>query len=157
VALLGGCKEENHWENGIPPSGMYNKPQNIDSTDYARILDRVLLLQDSVTAFPGDYDLALRLKQSAWDTSCGCFFSVGKGVANPTHPKETWTASRKTAARYSARRWSLYLKAWHLEQHIAFGAPISGEIVYSKGVYDTLVNDTLYHLIKVPVGSIVLK
>jgi hypothetical protein len=51
----------------------------------------------------------------------------------------------------------LYLKAWSEGNPIPFGEKISGEVTYSSVLRERLEADTLYQLIQVPVGSVVIK
>jgi hypothetical protein len=153
-----GCRQ-NPWENGIPPSSAYqSRPAKQTSTESNEVLMRkVLALQDKLAHNPRDATLVAALLKASFDASSGCFFVVGKGVANPSHPQGAWDASRKTAARFTGQRWALYLKAWRNGDQRHFGEQIAGEIAYSSSVHEELAGDTLYQLIMIPLGSIVLR
>jgi hypothetical protein len=118
---------------------------------------KVLALQDKLAQNPRDATLIAALLKTSFDHASGCFYVVGKGVANPNHPQAALEASRKTAARFTGQRWALYLKAWRNGDRRAYGEQIAGDIAYSASIHEELVGDTLYQLIMIPLGSIVLR
>jgi len=93
----------------------------------------------------------------AFDTVSGCFLTVGKGVRNPDFPAEAQNASRRTAAKISGGHWALALKSWSSENSQINSDQISGEILYSRIIYEKCIGDTLYVLMEVPIGSICIK
>jgi hypothetical protein len=153
-----GCRTDS---SGRFAGGMSRQQPSDNSTghpiDTVGLLNAIRDLQDSIRAHPRDRALVGRLLAVALDTSCGCFYSVGTGLPNPTHPESAQRAERKLAAGYAGKRWTLYLKAWNLGRDIPFGQEISGDIVYSSVIYETLSGDTLLQLLQTPLGSIVLR
>jgi hypothetical protein len=152
------CREE-----GAAPSGERQrkqptayKEQTPVVPDYEAALRRVLALQDSVRAHPRDRRLVASLLKASFDTTAGSFVAIGKGLTNPSLPEGAWEAARKTAAKHDGTRWALYLKAWHTGDTRPFGEEIHGEVMYSKVLLEHVVDDTLYQLLQIPVGSIVV-
>jgi len=125
--------------------------------NYDSLLSVIKPLQDSIYQNPSDISLFTPFFEKAFDSTSGSFYVLGKGFANKNHPRESWNAARKAAARYSGQRWALYLKAYQSQQPVSFGTSMQGQIVYSKVVHETLQNDTLYQLLQIPASSVVLK
>ena len=114
-------------------------------------------LEGNILAEPKDTDWIAPLLAASYDSVCGCFHVVGKGVVNPEHATETARAGQRRAAEKDAKRWSLYLKAWHTGDTRAFGETIEGEVSYSTPLRERVVGDTLFVLLQVPVGSVTVK
>jgi hypothetical protein len=130
--------------------------------DSARCESLVSLLirfeNDAYANHPSTGPVSLsELKKVSFDSTRGCFLVVGKGTFNKSHPEGTWDTGRKMAASGDAKRWALYLKAWRDGSTIDFGKKISGEVSYSKILLERAVGDTLYQLVQVPMGSVVVK
>ncbi|MGB7569829.1 MAG: hypothetical protein WBM07_18345 [Chitinivibrionales bacterium] len=113
-------------------------------------------LQDSIYSAPQKTDLIASFLHRAFDTVSGCFFVVGKGTNSTDLPEASWDRGRKIAASYDGKRWALYCKTWAQGGKIPFGKPMSGNISYSKTVFEKLIGDTLFQLIMAPTGSIIL-
>jgi len=95
-----------------------------------------------------------RLIYYALDTATGCFYTVGKGTINTQYPLEAQDVSRKSAAKLNSEQWALCLKAWNTGIIVSRTRPPSGQIFYSKSLYEEVYKDTLYALFETPVGSI---
>jgi hypothetical protein len=92
----------------------------------------------------------------AYDTSTGCFYTVGKGIINPQYPAEAQNASRKSAAKLNGEEWARCLKAWNTGKITSRNKPPSGQVYYSKSLYEKFSKDTLFVLFEIPAGSILL-
>jgi hypothetical protein len=99
----------------------------------------------------------MELLKLSLDTGNGCFYIAGTGIQNKKFPAGTQAESKKRAATLIAERWALYLKLWHNGKLTPFGMSVSGTIDYSKVVFDTESEDTLYMLLKIPRSSIYLQ
>jgi hypothetical protein len=143
------------------PAEDLQKQANTVSKDtiinYDSLLSLLIRLQNSISANPRDSRLIPPLLTEAFDTVSGSFLIVGKGIPNKEFPEAAWDAARKMAALQDGKRWGLYLKAWRTGDMRNFGQTISGTITYSKVLFDRLSNDTLYQLIQIPIGSIVIQ
>jgi hypothetical protein len=128
-----------------------------DSTGYDSLLTLLIDLESKILCSPGSKSPILLFMKASADTANGCFLSAGKGTINRSHPESAWNRGRKMAANYDGKRWVLYLKAWSEGNPIPFGEKISGEVTYSSVLRERLEADTLYQLIQVPVGSVVIK
>lgn len=95
-----------------------------------------------------------KLVNRAFDTVTGCFYAVGKGTINPQFPVEAQNASRKSDAKLSGYQWAFCLKAWNSGKTASRNKPPSGQIFYSKSLYEKKIEDTLYVLFEIPSGSI---
>jgi hypothetical protein len=131
----------------------------LDSARCDSLLSLLIRLENDVYAgLPSTSESSLgELKKYSFDSSSGCFLTVGKGAYNKTFPEGTWDKGRKMAASYDGKRWALYLKAWREGSSVVFGNKISGEVTYSKILLERPDGDTLYLLIQVPIGSVVVK
>jgi hypothetical protein len=137
--------------------GTTNPRQPADSIQYYdSIFSAVKNCQDSVYNKPESETLAAKLLLAAYDTVSGSFLVVGKAVFNPDFPQQAQTADRKRASKYIGERWALYLKAWQAGNSIPFGKPIAGTIAYSKELSSREKGDTLFQLLMIPFGSIIL-
>jgi hypothetical protein len=158
ITLLMVCKEEGTPRSGAAGAARDLPKSSLDTQAYCDSLLTVLLaLQDSVYAKPRDVRLIAALSIAAYDTNAGAFVTAGKATFNPDFPEAARVQARQRASKYVGERWSLYLKAWRTGQHIAFGSPVSGSITYSKQIYSKQKGDTLYELILIPLGSVVLE
>jgi hypothetical protein len=131
----------------------------LDSARCDSLLSLLIKLENDVYAgLPSaSADFLNELKKYSFDSSSGCFLTVGKGAFNKTFPEGAWDKGRKMAASYDGKRWALYLKAWQEGSAIVFGNKISGEVTYSRILLERAVGDTLYQLIQVPIGSVIVK
>jgi len=114
-------------------------------------------LQDSVYVHPKDSARRAVLLAAAFDSASGSFFVVGKGVANPTRHDQTGRQGQVRASESDAKRWALYLKAWHTGDTRLFGERIRGEVTYSTTLLERTEGDTLYQLLQIPVGSVTVR
>lgn len=121
------------------------------------VLPLVRSLQDDIYASPKDTGWITPLLTASYDSACGCFYVVGKGVANPDQPPEAARPGQIRAAETDAKRWALYLKAWHTGDRRAFGADIAGEVSYTRSLLEKAEGDTLVVLLQVPVGSVTVQ
>jgi hypothetical protein len=125
--------------------------------NYDSLFAVVRPIQDSIyTNSLGPATIA-HLLAAAFDTFSGSYFVVGKGIKNKKLPENVGLEGQTMASSYDGKRWALYCQAWHLDTKIKFGQKISGEILYSKTVFNRQEGDTLFALVQVPIGSIVLK
>jgi hypothetical protein len=134
-----------------------NPRQPLDTQhNFDSLLSLILSLQNAVAANPASAELTVKLKSAALDTPNGGFLTAGTGVFNPEFPEGAKEQGRIRSARYTGERWALYLKAWHTGTNLAFGNPVSGAITFSRELLSRESGDTLYQLLLVPVGSVVL-
>ena len=128
-----------------------------DSLRLDSLFDRIRLQEAAIAAYPSNERLVKELLGSALDSSAGCVYSIGKGTIDTALPATAQPVSQKIAAKYSAEKWALYCKAWLSGEKIPYGAPISGKVLYEKNLRARMKNDTLFLLLMVPVGSVVVK
>lgn len=160
--VLAGCRDDQMAQEGYDqaraePIAEQPSDQDFVQVDTARTLERLLDLQATVYSKKDDLNAAQALLSFSFDSTTGCFLTVGKGTINPAHPASARKAGRKLAAGYEGKRWGLYLKVWYSGTWIPFGTPIEGEVVYSKVLHERIANDTLYQLMILPLGSIVVR
>jgi hypothetical protein len=139
-----------------PPASHGTLP---DSAKFDSLLSLLIKLENNVYVnrpTSGTVSL-MELKKVSFDSSSGCLLVAGKGTFNKSHPEAAWDKGRKMAASGDAKRWVLYLKAWQEGSALAFGNKISGVVSYSRILLERLDGDTLYQLIQVPLGSVVVK
>lgn len=131
----------------------------LDSARCESLLSLLIKLENDVCVnSPSRATASLsELKKVSFDSAGGCFMVAGKGTFNKSHPEGTWDNGRKMAASGDAKRWVLYLKAWRDGSAIDFGKRISGEVSYSRILCERMAGDTLFQLIQVPMGSVVVK
>lgn len=131
----------------------------LDSARCESLLSLLIKLENDVfTNLPSKATVSLsELKKASFDSSSGCFLVAGKGMFNKSHSEGTWDNGRKMAASGDAKRWALYLKAWRDGSTVDFGKRISGEVSYSRILLERTHGDTLYQLMQVPIGSVVVK
>jgi hypothetical protein len=120
-------------------------------------LTTLIALQNSIIESPAESGPIAALLRASFDQESGCFFIVGKGTHSVDLPEATWDRGRKIAASYDGKRWALYCKTWSQGGKIPFGKPVSGKISYSRVVFEKLTGDTLFQLLMVPAGSIILE
>ena len=120
------------------------------------IMTAIAALQNAVAAHSPQMHPVMKLVDAAFDTVCGCFYTVGKGVFNPQHPASTRAAARKTAAQHDGRRWALLLKRWFNGGDHPYGTDVQGKVMYSSTLLEREQGDTLYLLLQIPLGSIVV-
>jgi hypothetical protein len=125
---------------------------NLDS-----LFSVICRLQDSIYRNPNDMNLIKNYTQTSFDSTCGCFFVVGKGVANSDFPAATREKAKRTAAERIAQRWALYARLWRDNNMLPFGRPITGFITYSTVVKEQDRGDTLQVFLQIPLGSIALR
>jgi len=129
-----------------------SRPLSADS-----LLNVLLPLQNAVYLAPTDLSTRQALVAAAFDSASGSYYAVGKGVANPSAPKETARAGQIRAAQSDANRWVLYERAWSGGDARDFGAEIAGEITFSDVLLERSESDTLYVVVQVPYGSVAMK
>lgn len=98
-----------------------------------------------------------QLYKAAFDTNCGCFLTVGKGLANSSFPDEARMSSRKNAAKLNGEYWAALLKNWNSSDQKSVISTFEARILYSTILYEKEIGDTLFVLVQVPQGSIVFK
>ncbi len=121
------------------------------------ILGIVEALEDRVRADPGNGNATQALAKAAFDSASSCFLTAGKGTFNRSHPQAAQEAGRTMAAQYDAKRWALYLRTRSLGRAGTFGQNIAGAITYSSTMCTRNQGDTLVLLVKVPLGSVIVK
>ncbi|MDD5676192.1 MAG: hypothetical protein PHC61_18615 [Chitinivibrionales bacterium] len=167
LACLGAKCEHDDPSDPMPKRHIQNvaslkkeiaNPSLADPTvNYDSLFKELRPIQDSIYKNREGLKTIGHLLNVSFDTVSGCFFLIGKGVTNPEHPENIRLKARLLAAAYDGKRWALYCKAWRQGSKIGFGRKIGGDILYSKTVWQHLEGDTLYALIEVPIGSIVIK
>jgi hypothetical protein len=153
-AAINKSRKLGSLQNLQPSLGAASTP---DTTNYDSLLSIVLLQENEIRKMPTTSLAVSLFLKSSFDSSSGCFRVAGKGTYNPELPKTTWRQGMKVAASYDAKRWALYAKQWSDGGHFIFGDKISGEITYSKILAERVQDDTMYVLVSVPIGSVVLK
>ena len=133
------------------------KPAYDTAAHYDSLLGMLIALQDGISGRPENSGLIAPLLHAAYDQETGCFYVVGKGAHSPNLPEVSWDRGRKIAASFDGKRWALYCKTWSRGATTPFGKPVSGNISYSKVVFEKLTGDTLFQLLLVPSGSILLE
>lgn len=134
-----------------------SKPAYDTAAHNGFLLEKLLALQNNVSDTPWRPRLVSPLLQAAFDPESGCFYVVGKGIHSADLPEASRDRGRKIASSFDGKRWALYCKAWSQGDTIPFGKPLSGKISYSKVVFDKVTGDTLFQLLMVPAGSILLE
>lgn len=145
-------------KNGMHASAdiLQSRPAYDTAAHNDSLLATLRAQQDSIYSAPQKTDLIASFLLRAFDTVSGCFFVVGKGTHSTGLPEASWGQGRKIAASYDGKRWALYCKTRSQGGKIPFGKPVSGNISYSKTIFEKLIGDTLFQLIMVPTGSIIL-
>jgi hypothetical protein len=163
--FISSCKEQ-----PSPPPGAHQNPAGSsepalparsavpsDSEVCGSLLPVLVGLENELRANSRSWETAHDLAKASFDTASGCFLAAGKGTFNRSHPQAAWEIGRKMAAEYDARQWALYLKARALGRDISFGERVSGEITYAATMCQQAAGDTLFVLLKVPTGSIIVR
>ena len=156
LCLLSGCKPESKKPpaetTGMKPPAQVSSEKS--EAAYEAILNR---LNADIRRLKTDDGAALKSEfvNHSRDSSGGGFFCLGKGVANPKLPEAAQAAAQRRGAEIIARQWALYLKKWGEEEYVSLSRKLSGQITYSRTVYEKREGDTLYTLVAVPLGSIV--
>ncbi len=117
----------------------------------------IVELEKALTDSPENQKSREKLQHYCLDTVTGSFLVVGNGTANPEHPPSARDLGRRRAAIYSGERWALYHKAWNSGRRIPFGEEIFGKVMYSKVLMEKVESETLWVLLHVPIGSVVLE
>ena len=157
------------WQPSMPGSQKTVKPspanlpattetgQPLVATNYDSLLTFVLFQENEVRKMPATLLAVSLFLKSSFDSISGCFRVAGKGTYNREHPASSWKQGMSLAASYDAKRWALYAKQWSNGAKIPFVEKISGEITYSKTLIERVQDDTMYVLVSVPIGSIIVK
>jgi hypothetical protein len=158
--LIGTCRENKQMPRGSsaqPAKSAEITPFDpiADSLRMDSLFDALLELEQAVAATPDDRRAVKNLCAKSLDSLAGCFYLVGTGVKNPSLPEDAQPAARKTAAKFSAEKWALYLKALHCGEKITYGETVKGRVLYTKELRTRITEDSLYMLVMVPVGSVV--
>ncbi|HUI91935.1 MAG TPA: hypothetical protein VLX68_06775 [Chitinivibrionales bacterium] len=161
---IASCKlQPSEYQGTSPSSAVPARPPSnavpFDSAKYDSLLSLLIKLENAVYANTRSQSNASLgdLKKVSFDSADGCFLVAGKGAYNKSQPEAVQAQGRAMAASADGKRWALYLKAWHDGGSLAFGQKISGEVTYSKILLEQPRGDTLYQLIQIPFGSLVLK
>lgn len=128
-----------------------------DSLRIDSLFDTLRQLELAVAEKPVDRNRVKKLLEKSLDTANGCFYIVGKGLKNPDLPEEARPLALKTAAKFAAEKWALYLKALNSGEKITYGTPVTGKVLYKKDLLTRVVDDSLFMLVMVPLGSVVMK
>jgi hypothetical protein len=162
TVLIGSCRENNQMPKG---SGRETaKLSEITVTDPVQdslridsLFDVLWQLECAVAEKPADKKRTKKLLAKSLDTTAGCFYIVGKGLKNLDLPEEARQLAQKTSAKYAAEKWVLYLKALYSGEKISYGEQIAGDVLYKKDLRTRTMDDSLFVLVMVPVGSVVVK
>lgn len=169
VTAAYGCKLEAQLprqERSAQQSGRTREPSGKSATAASTasaaivspdsLFDVLLPMFGEVYSSPAGQTPRATLLTTAFDSTSGCFRTIGKGVEN-ADTRIARRAGRKRAAESDAKRWALYLRAWQLGDTRDFGAPIEGQVSYFENLYSRIVNDTLYILVSIPIGNVEVK
>ena len=157
LCLLIGCKPEsekartdNTGTTEVPASSSSERSDEA----YEVIINR---LNDDISRLTTNNRTALKdsFVNHSRDSAGGGFFCLGKGVVNPKLPEAAREAAQRRGAEIIAQQWALFLKQWSQKNYIPTDRMLSGQITYSRTVYEKREGDTLYTLVAVPLGSIV--
>lgn len=148
-----GCKEQPN-ENVARFKG---QPVIKDTAAYYdSLLNSIESLQNSLIISPANVSLQKKLVSNSFDSFSGSFRLVGKGVTNKEHPDAAQKAGRSMAAQFTGKRWAFYIKSWYGGDSIPFGRQINGSVMYSRTLLQKELGDTLFMLLDIPMGSIVV-
>lgn len=128
-----------------------------DSLRIDSLLDTLWRLECAVSEKTSDKNLVKKLQAKSFDSASGCYYVVGIGLKNLDLPEEAQPLAQKTSAKYAAEKWALFLKAVYSGEKTTFGTPVSGKVLYKKDLRTRSVDDSLFVLVMVPVGSVVVK
>jgi hypothetical protein len=156
LTLLHGCGQDMPKECKISVHSVH-RTVDIDDSVFTRRFDSLLTIieqsQNEVLMLENHRSIK-KLVYHAFDTSTGCFYTVGKGLINPEFPAEAQNISRKSAAKLNGEQWALCLKAWNSGKTTSRTKPPTGQIFYCKSLYEKIFKDTLFVLFEIPTGSI---
>jgi len=155
-ALFLSCDEQQPKEKHAAASGTATL-QADTVLNYDSLITLLLELQSRILEDPANTRLFPRLVTASFDTISGSFLVVGRGVANQGMPEGTWNAGKKMAASLDAKNWALYNKSWRQGNMIPRTKQVRGTIAYSRVLFERENNDTLYQLLEIPIGSIVIQ
>ena len=156
LLFMVACRDTSNPSPG-KAAGAVSSAARDTAVNYDSLLTELLKLQTAILENPQDLRRIPPLIEKSFDTVSGAFLIAGRGVANPKFPEAAREASRKTAASYDGRMWGLHLKEWRTGSMRSFARPISGDIAYSKVLFERTNGDTLCQLIQIPIGSIIVK
>jgi|WetSurMetagenome_2_1015567.scaffolds.fasta_scaffold00008_42 hypothetical protein len=153
------CREQPSPASGKQPSSAeVSLAASPSALSCDSLLAAVLNLENRLRANYRDTKGTQELLRAAFDSVSGCFFTVGRGTFNHSHPGAAQETERTMAARLDAKRWALYLKSIALGRNAAsFGGNIAGEVTYSSTLCERTNGDTLALLLKIPLGSVALR
>jgi hypothetical protein len=161
--VISSCREQPLPASGkasLPASdALRHKPVAAPNNSAAcdSLLTIVNTLENRVRSDPRDRKASQALTKAGFDSGSGCFLAAGKGTFNRSHPQAARESARAMAAQLDAKKWALYLRARSQGRDIIFGDNIAGEITYSSTMCSHIESDTLYLLVKVPQGSVIIK
>ena len=159
IVIFSGCKpEKKAAEARKPPERRETQPteESLSAGECRSLMSRL----DSAIRRVNERDDMVskkRLAAASWDSVAGSFICMGKGVVNPKLPPAAQSEAQKKAAQLTAERWALYLRKWRDGEYISPAQGISGEITYSRKLCGRSDGDTLFLLLQVPLGSIVVE
>jgi hypothetical protein len=165
LAMVANCREDSALPKGSAGAGAKSsEPINQGATDTISdslhldsLFDAIRVQEATLAAYPSNDRLASSLVAASLDTVAGCFYTIGKGARDTSLPETAQPVSQKIAAKFAAEKWALYCKAWHAGNKIPYGTTVSGKVNYSKDIRARMKNDTLFLMLMVPEGSVVLK
>lgn len=160
--LIPVCRENNPMPKGSSAQAAKSAESVVfdpaaDSLRTDSLFDALMKFETAVAANPDDGTQVQNLREKSLDTVAGCFRIVGTGMKNPDLPEDAQPAARKAAAKFSAEKWALYLKALDSGEKVTFGTPIQGRVLYTKVLRTKMAGDSLFVLVMVPTGSVVVK
>jgi hypothetical protein len=128
-----------------------------DSSRLDSMFDRIRALEATLGAYPGNERMAADLLAAARDSVSNCFFVIGRGTMDTSLPESARQVSQKISAKYSAERWAIFCKARASGRKIPYTPAVEGKVLYGQEIKARQLNDTLYLMLKVPIGSITVK
>lgn len=158
VAICIGCKPEKKAAVEKEPQErrqVQPTQDTLSAEECGRIMAKLDAVIRRVNAGNGEAEKK-RLVTESWDSVGGGFLCMGKGVVNPKLPEAARSGAQRKAARLTAERWALYLKKWRDGVYVSPTRGIGGEIAYSRELCRRNDEDTLFLLLQVPLGSIVV-
>lgn len=162
VFLAASCRENKEMpksscaENALTgDAGTYDPVR--DSLRIDSLFDALCRLECSVAEKPDDRKRVKMLREKSLDTCAGCFYTVGRAASDPGLPEGERLVAREVAAKAAADKWTLFMKALGENEQLTCKSPVSGRILYRKELREKTVDDTLFVMVMVPVGSVVLR
>ncbi len=128
-----------------------------DSDRCDSLLPRLVELENAIRTHSSSEEAIRRFTDQSFDSVSGCFFVAGKGTFNTLQPTASRVLGRGMAAQYDAKRWAVFAKIRSLGRNMSFAGKFSGEITYSALLCEHAARDTLFVLLKVPLGSVVVR